>query len=250
LVSIFFVKMVFMCKKAIIVGASSGIGESLAKIMSAKGYILGLTGRRVDLLEALAGELPEKAVVQVMDVSKVLDAEEQFSNLIQNLGKVDLVIIAAGTGQQNLELESALEVETINTNVIGFTIIAGMAFNHFKNNQKGHLVGISSIMALRGSSDAPAYSASKAYISNYMQGLRVKAFKEKLDVTITDIRPGFVDTAMAKGDGLFWVSSPEKAALQIFDAIEAGKSCAYITKRWRLIAWFLKVLPESLYRKL
>lgn len=228
-----------MEKTAIIIGASSGIGRALAELLSKNGYVLGLTGRRVTLLKDLAQKLPNKAIIKEMDVSDPLKAKQQFDDLLQQLGNTELVIISAGTGHLNPDLEPSFELETINTNVSGFTVISGAAFNHFKKRKKGHLVGISSILALRGSAGAPAYSASKAYMSNYLEGLRLKALKENIGITVTEIRPGYVDTAMAQGDRLFWVASPKKAALQIFNAILAKKSCAYVTKRWRLIAWWL-----------
>lgn len=239
-----------MEKNAIIIGASSGIGKALAEILSVEGYTLGLTGRRVNLLDHLANTLPNKVITKEMDVSDPLKTKQQFEKLIEELGSVDLVIVSAGTGHHNPELEPALELETINTNVSGFTIIAGAAFNYFKKNKKGHLVGISSILTLRGNAGAPAYNASKAFMSNYMEGLRLKALKENLDIHITDIRPGYVDTAMAEGDHMFWVAPPEKAAKQIVDAIKSNKSCAYITKRWRLIAWLMRIAPNFLYKKL
>ncbi|MFK7846804.1 MAG: SDR family NAD(P)-dependent oxidoreductase [Rhodothermales bacterium] len=111
-------------------------------------------------------------------------------------------------------------------------------------------IGISSISALRGHGVAPAYGASKAFMSNYMQGLTHRLAKLKLTVRVLDVQPGFVDTAMAKGDGLFWVAPPEKAAAQIYKAIQKGKKHVYITKRWRLVAWAVKGLPAWLYHKL
>ncbi len=239
-----------MKKSAIIIGASSGIGKALARILSGEGYTLGLTARRVDLLKDLAEILPNKAIVAEMDVSDPLKAKQQLESLIEQVGDVAVVIVSAGTGSLNPELHPSIELETINTNVIGFTVIAGCTYNYFNRNKKGHLVGISSILALRGSANAPAYNASKAYMSNYMEGLRLKAMKEKVDITITDIRPGFVDTGMAKSDHMFWVSSPEKAALQIVNAIKTNRSRAYISKRWVLIAWLIKILPNRIYQKL
>ena len=239
-----------MKKTAIIIGASSGIGKSLAVILSGEGYTLGLAARRVNLLDDLAKTLPNKAITTEMDVSDPLNAKQQLEHLIEQLGDVALVIISAGTGSLNPELDPCLELETINTNVSGFTVIAGGTYNHFKKKKRGHLVGISSILALRGNASAPAYNASKAFMSNYMEGLRLKAMKEKMDITITDIRPGYVDTGMAKGDGMFWVSPSEKAAWQIVNAINASKSCAYITRRWLLVAWAMRIMPTRLYKKL
>lgn len=237
-------------KKAIIIGASSGIGEELARQLSSEGYSLGLTARRADLLQELQSELPTKSYIQQMDVSDLDAAKGQFTNLLEQMGAVDLVIISAGVGHLNPELDPDKELETIKVNVSGFTLIADLAFHHFIEKGSGHLVGISSIAALRGGDDAPAYGASKAFVSNYLQGLRKKAAKAKLDIAITDIKPGFVDTAMAQGEGLFWVAPVPKAAGQILDAIKKKRSNAYITKRWRLIAWLLKSLPSYLYNRL
>ena len=122
--------------------------------------------------------------------------------------------------------------------------------HYFINNKSGHLVGISSIASIKGSNICPSYNASKAFISNYLEGLRKKSVKEKLKISITDIQPGLIDTAMAKGEGLFWVSSAQKAAKQIFKAIQQKKKRAYITKRWAIVAWLLKILPEFIYDKI
>jgi len=103
---------------------------------------------------------------------------------------------------------------------------------------------------LRGSGATPAYNASKAFVSNYMEGLRQKVSKLKLPITVTDVQPGLVDTAMAQGEGLFWVAPPEKAARQIFDVIKSRRERAYVTKRWRAIAWLLKAVPDYIYNKM
>lgn len=239
-----------MTKTAIIIGASSGIGYELAKVLSDKGYVLGLTARRKDLLEQLKEKMPNKSVIQKMDVSDSSTATHEFKGLLEELGNVDLVIISAGTGHINPDLDFDLELDTIKTNIIGFTALIDVAFDYFKSKKKGHIVGISSILALRGGPAAPAYSASKAYISNYMEALRIKSLKEDLNITVTDIRPGYVDTDMARGDNIFWMAPAQKAAKQIYNAIEKKKSCIYITKRWTLIGWILKILPDFIYKKL
>jgi len=239
-----------MDKKAIIIGATSGIGKALAEALASEGYVLGLTGRREALLTELKDQLPCQVFVQVMDVADTRAAQAQFEDVLNAMGGTDLVIINAGIGHPNPELDPALELETIDTNVSGFVGIATAAYTHFRECGSGHLVGLSSIAALRGTAMGPAYGASKAFISNYMEGLRLRALKEKLKITVTDVQPGFVDTAMAKGEGLFWVAPPKKAAAQILCAVKARKSQIYITKRWRLIAWLLKILPERVLAKI
>ena len=131
-----------------------------------------------------------------------------LDGLIQEMDGVDLVVISAGCGLFNPDLDFAKEKETIDVDVTGFAAMANVAFKHFIKQRAGHLVGISSIAALRGSESSPAYGASKAFVSNYLEGLRQKAHKLGLPITVTEIQPGFVDTAMTKGiKGLFWVAS-------------------------------------------
>jgi short-subunit dehydrogenase len=236
-------------KKAIVIGATSGIGRELAKILAKNHYIVGLTGRRVELLRELRKEINTESYLKDFDISSI-EAMNLVEDLIQEMGGVELVIISAGCGFINPDLDFNKEKETIDVNVSGFVAMANIALKHFIQQGSGHLVGISSIAALRGGGSAPAYNASKAFVSNYLEGLRQKVNKLTLPITITDIQPGFVDTAMAQGEGLFWVASPEKAALQIYKKILAKKSHAYITKRWWSIAWLLKIMPSWLYNKL
>ena len=140
-----------------------------------------------------------------------------------------------------------MERPTIDTNVVGWTFVIDMLYHIFEQQSHGHLVAITSAGGLRGEPMAPAYSATKAYQINYMEALRKKAFKNGRHITVTDIRPGLVDTAMAKGEGLFWVMPVEKVAGQIVAAIRKQKSIAYVTKRWHVLAVINKFLPECLY---
>ena len=235
--------------KAMIVGASSGIGRELARVLASHGYALGLAARRLELLEEFKQELSVDVVVQRMDIADPEAAMDAFRRLVNAMGGVDLVVISAATGDSNRDLEWSQEQQIIATNVAGFVAMASTAFRHFAEQGAGHLVGISSIAALRGARHAPAYSASKAFVSIYLQGLRHKAAKAGLPVTITTIMPGFVDTPMAK-DGTFWVAPVHKAARQIYNAIRRKKRHAYVTKRWRLIAWLLRLLPDFIYNRL
>lgn len=236
--------------KAIIVGASSGIGKELAYILSKEGYEVGLLARRTHLLESIKSDLKTPAFSSFIDVSRPEEALHQFESLIEEMGGVDLVILNSGVGHLNPELIWEKEKETIDVNVLGFTALATSAFKHFSKEGSGHIVGISSIAAIKGNPIAPAYNASKAYMSNYLEGLRIKAHQERRSIAITDIQPGFVDTEMAKGDGKFWVAPPKKAADQIYSAIKKRKDHAYVTRRWRLIAWMLKSVPTPLYARM
>lgn len=234
-------------KKAIVVGASSGIGKKVAELLVDNGYRVGITGRRTELLEQLKAAKPDHFYIKTFDVTDVRAAIENLEELVAELRGLDLIFISSGTGDLNQLLDFNIEKQTIDTNVTGFTCVADWAFNWFEKQGSGHLVAVTSVAGLRGSRHAPAYNASKAYQSNYLEALRQKAKQLKLPIDVTDIRPGFVDTDMAKGEGLFWVASVEKATKQIIKAIQRKKKVAYITKRWRIVAMALKCLPRIIY---
>src|ERR1035437_7399259 len=162
-------------KKSIIVGAISGIGRELAKILVEHNYKVGITGRRLDLLNELANENPGSFFVKSFDVSNTKNIVQNIEELTIELGGLDLLVISSGTVYPNEKLDFQLEEKTIEVNVMGFTQLADWAFNYFQNQKSGHLVGISSIGGLRGWRDTPAYNASKAFQICYMEGLRNKA---------------------------------------------------------------------------
>lgn len=231
-------------KKAVVIGASSGIGIALAEKLSAEGVVLGLAARREELLVKLRDSLPGLSYIKKIDAADSERANMLLKDLIREMGRVDTVFICSGVGYLETEMDWRKEKETIDVNIAGFVSCSNLFVDHFIQNGKGCLVGISSIAALRGNGAAVTYGASKAFVSNYLKGLRqkVKTF-ESADIVITEIQPGFVHTALAKGDQLFWAASPEKAAAQIVRAVRKKKTHAYITKRWRIIAWILKCLP-------
>ena len=237
-------------KNAIVFGATSGIGKSLTEILVNEGYQVAITGRRLALLVALKNKSPNQILVKQNDIQDVKDVEKIFHEIVTEFKTIDLVIQSSGVGFINPKLEWNYEEQSINTNVLGVTKLYTLAYILFKNQQFGHLVGISSIASLRGNRAAPVYFASKAYQKAYLESLyiKTKSIKSK-KVFITDIRPGFVDTAMALGDGVFWLVPLEKAVKQIHTAIKKKKRVAYISKRWRLIAWLLKIAPAWLLKK-
>lgn len=237
-----------------------------------------MAGRRSNLLEKLSQELPTRTCAAVIDVRDTKAAIVSLEKLIADMDGVDIIVISAGTGHVNPSLDWMAEKDTIDTNVSGFAAVADAAMRYFLQKGSGHLVGISSVAGVRGDGMAPAYNASKAFISNYLEGLRKKAVKEGLPIAVTDIRPGFIDTAMmksyddldglaaegiedaspypspdrarSKGDGFFWVATPEKAAAQIYEAIRRQKKRAYVTRRWAIAAWLLRTMPDSIYNRI
>jgi short-subunit dehydrogenase len=237
-------------KKAIIVGASSGIGRHLAILLADKNYIIGITGRRKNLLDELKCQRPNNFIVSDFDITETFAVTKKLEELTLKLGKIDLLILSSGTGEINGQLDFNIEKKTLDVNVGGFTEVATWAINYFQQQQGGHFVAITSIAGLRGSRQAPAYNSTKAYQINYLEGLRQKVTKLKIPIYITDIRPGFVNTGMAKGEGKFWVSTVEKAGKQIMKSIESKKSVVYITKRWKAIAIIVRLLPRQIYNRM
>jgi short-subunit dehydrogenase len=237
-------------KKAIVVGATSGIGRGIAKLLVANDYKVGITGRRTPLLEDLKNENPDRYCIKTFDVTDAQGIPVHLSELTRELGGLDLLIISSGIGNRMDWLDFEMEKKAIDTNVSGFTAVASWTFNYFREQKFGHLVNISSVSGLRGNRFAPTYAASKAYQINYLQGLRNKAGRLKYPISVTDIRPGFVDTPLAKGDNVFWVSSVEKASKQIFKAIKTKRKVAYITRRWWIVAMFMKLVPNWIYEKI
>ncbi|WP_089877360.1 SDR family NAD(P)-dependent oxidoreductase [Halogeometricum limi] len=237
-----------MTRTAVVVGASSGIGRALAHELAADGYEVGLAARRLSRLESLGADLPTTSYVARMDLSDPDDARERMDRLADAMGGVDLVVVSAGVGFENRALEWEAERDTVDVNVRGFVALATWSMAHFEARGHGHLVGISSVAEFFGNPVAPAYNASKAFVSRYLDGLRSRASAGDAEVTVTDVIPGFVDTEMAMGK-TFWMASPEAAAAQIRDAIRAERSRVYVTRRWRLVALLLRLLPESVTRR-
>ena len=236
-------------KKVIIIGATSGIGRELAKLYAQNNWLVGITGRRKPLLDSLQEAFPNNIVRECFDVTKD-DNIKHMQFLLQQLGGLDLLIYNSGIGEPSKKLDLTIDVNTTKTNVLGFIEIVNFAFNYFEKEGKGHIAAISSIASIRGNSLAPAYSASKAFMSNYMEGLYIRTSKIKLPIYTTDIQPGFVKANMAKSEAMFWVAPVEKAAAQIFIAIQNKKRRAYITRRWWLIAKIMKWLPMFIYKNI
>ncbi|MBT8317359.1 MAG: SDR family NAD(P)-dependent oxidoreductase [Lutibacter sp.] len=235
-------------KNALIIGATSGIGKELAKLLVADNYKVVITGRRKKLLQEIKNLNPNNYIIKVHDVTNIDSCETLFKEVKEELETIDLLVYSSGVGEPNYKLEWEVELPTLQTNIIAATKIYGLAYNLFRKQGFGHLVGISSIASIRGNRHVPAYFASKAFQANYLESLWLKGKRSKSNIVVTDIQPGFVDTSMALGK-TFWMSTTEKATKQIYTAIKRKKKKAYITKRWRLIAMILKIVPSSLLHK-
>ncbi len=239
-------------KHVVITGATSGIGKELAVQFSKKGYKVGLIGRRADRLEELKTELGELAFIKALDVTDLQNSETTYLELFEEMGGMDIMILNAGVGRDSRKLTWESDKQTIDVNVTAFAHGMNVALQYFIDQKKtGQIVGMSSIASTLSSGRAAAYTASKHFISNYMTGFRQKVNRMGLDVVITDIKPGFVQSEMTENNkGMFWVATTEKAVQQMVKAIETKRNHVYITKRWRLIAWIAKLTPQFVWDRL
>ena len=187
----------------IIIGATSGIGRALFEKYAADGNRIGIVGRRTHLLDELRQEHPDTTITATADITKQEEIARAIDAFRAELKVIDLAIVCSGTGDINTMLDYTVERPTIDTNVSGWTFVIDTLYHIFEHQGYGHLVAITSAGGLRGEPMSPAYSATKAYQINYMEALRKKAFKSGRLIAVTDIRPGLVDTAMAKAMDCF-----------------------------------------------
>ena len=239
-----------MAKRAIVVGATSGIGRALAQLLVQNGYTVGITGRRISLLEEIEVSDPQNYRIKQFDIDNYNSVSSNLNELCDMLGGVELLVLSSGTGWRNIDLALEYETATVKTNALGYTAVINWAYKYFEAKGSGSMAAISSIAGIRGFSVSPSYSGSKAYQMKYLEALRQKAKTARNGILITDIRAGFVDTAMGNGAGSFWIASPQKVAMQILKAINKRKSIVYVTKRWFFIAWLLRIIPNFIYERI
>lgn len=231
--------------KAIIVGASSGIGLEVARLFIQRGWTVGVAARRLDLLQTIGA-----ADVEQIDVTSA-DAPEKLMQLVDCLGGMDLFFYASGIGKQNRELTPDVELATVETNGLGFTRMIGCAYRYFAQQGRGHIAAITSIAGTKGLGPAPAYSATKAMQNVYLQALEQQANARKLDIRFTDIRPGFVDTALLSGSFHYpMMLKPQAVAREIVSAIEHHKHIRVIDWKYRILTAVWRRIPRCIWRRI
>ena len=237
-------------QKVIIIGASSGLGKEVAKLLIADGYTLGLAARRTQPLEDLKALAPERVMIHAIDVTSD-DAPQALKHLIDMVGGIDLFIYTAGVGSQNMELEPDIELKTVNTNALGFTRMIGAAYRYMAEHGGGHIAAISSIAGTKGLGAAPSYSATKAMQNTYLQALEQQAHMRNLNITFTDLRPGFVATPLLGDNPQYpMLLKTERVAKEIVTAIKHHRHVWVIDWRWRIATALWRRIPRCLWRHL
>ena len=228
-------------KRIIVVGATSGIGRAVAELLLRQGCIVGLAGRREQLLDELAKAYPGRAFRQRIDVCGD-DAEAGLAALIEKTGGMDVFLLCSGIGSQNPDLDPDVELRTVETNACGYVRMMDAAYRYFRNKGRGHIAAISSI--------APAYSATKRFQGIYMQCLSQLSAIDGSKITFTDIRPGFVDTDLLRDGNYPMLMQPEKVARKIVKAIRRRKRVVIVDWRYRLLVAFWRLIPDALWERI
>lgn len=234
-----------MTKRAIVIGASSGIGREVAMLLMKDGWTVGVAARREERLKESGA-----AAWQQIDVTQD-NATERLRQLIAALGGMDLFFHASGIGKQNRELREDIELATMQTNALGFTRMIGEAYRYFAEQGSGHIAAISSIAGTKGLGPAPSYSATKAMQNVYLQALEQQAHARGLNIRFTDIRPGFVDTALLSGDFHYpMMLKPEAVAKDIVRAIRNRRHIRVIDWKYRLLTAVWRRIPRCVWRRM
>jgi short-subunit dehydrogenase len=243
-------------KRAIIIGASAGMGRALAKQLAADGYIVGMAARRLHLLQELQEEIPTQTYIAYMDAADTDASIATLNAMIEEMGGLDLLVITI-TGFYDCDFASSdwqQSLPVLAVDVVGFFALARTGLNFFENQGYGHLVGFSSIDGLHGSAGAPAYSGSKAFCSRYLEAERNKYIQRNIPIFVTDMIPGWIDSKhdfdYAAMPQAYWVETLDDAMRDIYEAIQNKTPVAYITKRWEKVAQLLATIPNDLYNAL
>ncbi|MFT4125721.1 MAG: SDR family oxidoreductase [Gordonia sp. (in: high G+C Gram-positive bacteria)] len=242
-------------EKILITGASSGLGEGMARRFAAQGRSIALAARRVDRLDDLAAELRPQArqvAVAALDVTDVDAVPVTFGALRDELGGLDRVIVNAGLGK-GAPLGTGrmhANIETVQTNLIGAIAQIEAALAIFRAQNHGHLVLISSMSAVRGLPKAQtAYSASKAGLAAIGQGLQAEFANSPIRVSI--ILPGYIETDINRGLKTALMVGTDTGVDAMVAAIEAEKAYAPVPRwPWLPIAAALRHLPTALTRRM
>lgn len=237
-------------KKAIIIGASSGLGREISKQLLAEGWSVGVAARRTEKLEEIRQMAPERVMFETINVISK-EATAHLNRLIERMGGMNLYVHASGIGRQNAELKEETEMQTVETNGMGFTRMVGEAFRYMAEQGGGHIAVISSVAGTKGIGITPSYSATKAFQSTYVQALEQLSISRGLNISFTDIRPGFVDTdILDKTQRHAMLMKTEDVARSIVRAIRQQKHVCIIDWRWHMVVAVWRSIPRWVWRRM
>lgn len=243
-------------KRAIIVGASSGIGAALAQRLAAEGYTLALLARRADRLTAVCNEINAaageiRAFSYIHDVTDYTSIPGLLQEITATLGGLDLFIYNAGilypSGMKHYEFEKDRRVTEVN--YLGALAWLNPVAAMFHQQKSGQIVGISSVAGERGRVGNPSYNASKAALTCYLESLRNRLTRR--GVHVLTVKPGYILTDMSAGiKNLYFAIPAQQAAAEICKAIRRHKQVIYTAPIWRLVMLVVRNIPSIIFRRL
>lgn len=234
----------------VIVGASSGLGFETAKQYIAQGHRLGVAARRLEALQPLVELAPDRVVAHRIDVNDA-DAPQQLDALIEAIGGMDVYLHSSGVGSHNPTLELQPELDCVRTNALGFTALVVTAYRYFqRTRRRGHIAAISSIAGTKGIGLSPSYSATKRMNGVYLEALEQLARMQGLDITFTDIQPGFVTTPIIEGRRYPFQMEVDEGARHIINAIARRKRVAIFNWKFHLLVFVWRLVPQWLWVRL
>lgn len=236
-------------KHAIVVGASSGMGEALVRQLAESGAKVAAVARRGDRLEALCAAFPDQVIPFVHDVRDFDAVPALFAEVTGALGGLDLVIYASGVMPEvgADEFDFAKDRAMIDVNVLGAVAWLNEAATRFGNVGAGTIVGIGSVAGDRGRKGQPVYNASKAFLTTYLEALRNRLHRR--GVTVATIKPGPVQTEMTAHLRLRGAMSAEAAAAKILK-LSARSGEHYLKLAHRIAFAIIRRIPSPIFRKL
>ena len=249
--------MAYMGKQAIIIGATSGIGEAVAIRLLSEGWRVVVTGRRVERLEALQQRYgAERVVFRAMDVTKE-SATDVLDELLREVTTPNVLLYAAGIGRQNPDLEEGMELRTVKTNCEGMVRIVDHFINyvkrtpHYSAKSRAHIAVITSVAGTMGMGQAPAYSATKSMQSAYLVALAQLSRMQHLPITVSDIRPGFVATEILNPEKHYpMLMTADAAARYIVRSFKRRSRILIFDWRYKLLVGFWRLIPRCIWERM
>lgn len=221
----------------------------MAQLLLQRGWHIGIAARNMKCLKEISQICPERVITKQIDVNKA-ECSSLLKELIAQLGGINLFFYAAGIGFQNPQLDIDKEISTVETGTLGFTRMIDTAFNYFAQGTGGQIAAITSIAGTKGLGRAPAYSAIKSFQSTYLQALEQLSRTRQLGISITDVRPGFVNTPLIAGSHFPMTMSAHHVAKHIIRAIRHHRHVVVIDWRWAVLTFFWRLLPKAIWRNI
>lgn len=240
-------------KRALIIGASSGMGAELALQLAQSGCEVAAVARRGEELEKLAASVTGTSKIRYYthDVCNASEVPELIQLIAHDMGGFELFIYCAGVMPRITPDEYCFEKDkqNIEVNLLGAIAWINEAAQRFERAGEGTIVGISSVAGDRGRKGMPSYCASKAGLNTYLESIRNRVGRS--GVAVVTIKPGPVDTPMTKGlDKLPMLISSQEAVSQILSAARRRAHTVYIPGKWRPIMWVIRAIPSFIFKKL